>query len=614
VTDRTVQTEPGPNSSRWRWLTGHPRRLDAVVALQIFAQAIVLYVLVHGGFFYGDDFINLRLAQIEPLGPHYLLTSNFQHLEPGVRFEYWLVAHVIGLHYEIVSGMLVVLIGLLTWVVYRTLRLLFQPSVWMLALTLMLGLWVGWLGAATWLASAFEVVPSALACTITVYAFCRRLESGGDLWIAISAAAFAMGLAFYEGTMVILPSLVLITAALAVDRRSTSSWRALARRAVAPFLWYVTAATAFIAVFLSRVAVPVGKLPSLIDLVDFVWNSWSRAFVPSLFGGPVQWAWTGPRGVGAAPLWWVLTSEVLLLVALAVSLERTRGRAAFGWALVILPYVLLIGLVGWARFHEYGLTLGQDYQYQVDVLVPATVGFGFITMGRRGRPALRWTGRVPVRLVSAGLVAAYLYSLALSSIPAGNRWSASPTRPYLNNLRLSVTELGKSAPGRWSLYDTAIPLVLVFAAAWPFNSVASFAQLFSLRAPIDVSGTDVYVVDAAGKAVPARFQVNRLAVSQCATAQGSIDVRVKPALPPGVWTVRVVVPGHPGGVVGMAVSSSTLSALSGVLASKPLDSPGDSALLSLYWPSPVRWLNLAVEGTHDVCASSVEIGKPVPDP
>jgi hypothetical protein len=86
--------------------------------------------------------------------------------------------------------------------------------------------------------------------------------------------------------------------------------------------------------------------------------------------------------------------------------------------------------------------------------------------------------------------------------------------------------------------------------------------------------------------------------------------------PAGVWTVTVVVPRHPGGVVGMAVSSSTLSELSGVLASKPLDSPGDSALpsLSLYWPSPVRWLNLAVEGTHDFCVSSVEIGKPVPDP
>jgi hypothetical protein len=578
--------------------------------MQVVVQVAILYLLIRGGFFYRDDILNLRLAQVSPLDPNYLMIPNFQHLEPGVRLEYWIVDHVIGLHYQIVAAIVAILIGVTTWVTYRVQRLLFSPSLWMLGLSLLFGLWIGWMGAAPWLASAFEVVPSTLASAIAIYAFCRRLNGGGDLWIAITGVAFAGGLAFYEGTMVMIPALMLIVVAYGLERSSTPDWHRLIRLAAAPLAWCIIAAAAFIAVFISKVPLPVSHLPAPSSLLGFLVNSWSISFVPGLFGGPVDWQWTGPHGSGAAPLLLAIGCQLLLLALVIGTAWRTKGRALAGWALVLIPFVLLVGLVGWARMHEFGIGIGQNYQYATNALAPALVGLMFVAMGRPEPSGQLAMGHLGSKTIASALLCSYLALFWVSALPAASRWSDSPARPYLTNLRASVQALSEMDPNEWSLYDTAVPAAVLFTSAWPYNSVSDFSNVFGVKIRVDVAGDRQFVVNAEGTARRAELEIEWTVSDVCSSRGDYIDARVTPELAPGVWTLDMLMSGHSGRSVAIADSSSSLRALSATVASARLV-PGENAvLLPLSVPSSLRWLRFTVAGAHGFCISSAEIGQP----
>ena len=601
-----------PPERVWPWPTGRGSRLDALVATLIVAETVALFLLERGGFFYVDDFLNLRLAQVSSLSLRYLFIPNFQHVEPGVRLEYWIVMHVIGLHYDTVLAILLVMIGLTNWVLYRVLRRLFAPSAWMFGLALLFGIWAGWLGASTWLAAGFEVVPSALASALTVYAFCRRLEGGGDFWIALTGCAFAAGLAFYESTMVVIPVLVLFLIAVSVERSATSDWHTLVRRAAAPLAWCVVAAAAFISVFLTKLQVPVGSAPPVGTLLAFLWNSWSRSFAPSLLGGPVLWQWTGPRGSGAAPPWLVAASELVVLAAVVVTLRRTGGRAIIGWGLVAVPFVLLLSLVGWARIHEFGLGIGQDYQYQVDVFVPAILGLAFLTMGRPQRRNSTAKSVVAQRVLAVTAAVAYSCSFAASAVPAAARWSTYQGSEYVANLEAGVKSVAKRYPGNWSLYNTTIPIGMLFESAWPYTNLESFTRLWGLASPIDVPGSHLFVVTANGSVVAASLPPLVSIGRTCNSAGGSVEFRMPRPVVGGIWTVRIEVPGHQGEVVRAEVSSTSRRALSSVGAAAVAASGGGTALVSFYWPSSIRWLSIGVTRAPSLCVASIVVGNPAP--
>jgi hypothetical protein len=588
------------------------RGLDGAVAVLVVAQAAVLFLLERGGFFYEDDFLNLRLAQLHNLSLNYLMTPNFQHIEPGVRLEYWILVHLVGLHYWAASLIMVSLIGLTGWLLYRTFRLLFAPSMWMVALVGMYGLWAGWLGASTWLAAAFEVVPSALASVLVLYCFARRLNGGGDVWIGATAAFFAAGLAFYESTMVVIPVLVLCALAVAAERAPHTDWRQTLRRALAPLFWCLFAAAAFIAVFLSKVRAPLSHPASLGALLAFLWNSWSRTFVPSLLGGPLSWQWTGARGDGVAPLWLVVLAQVLLVGALALTVRRTGGRAAIGWSLVAVPFVLLLTLVGLARITQFGNAIGQDYQYLVDAFVPAVLGLGFVAMGRR-QPrgaAPRWVGG---KRAVGGLVAlAYLGAFFYSSLPAAARWATNPAPQYLARLQVGVRLAARADPRHWSLYNTTVPTSILFESAWPYTSLESFTRLWGIKAPLDVAGSRLFVVAADGRVVLGALPPSDSVGPVCALSGSRVDIRLRQPLAGGVWTIRATFPHERGAHVTLAVSSGGPGTLSADLV-EGRTSPEDGAvLLSFYWPGTIRTIALSVVGANDPCLGGAEIGIPSP--
>lgn len=596
------------------WLTDNPRRLDLAVAVQVVAQSTVLFLLVRRGFFYFDDILNLRLAQVSPLHLGYLMIPNFQHVEPGVRFEYWIVAHVIGLHYQIVSAIVVLLIGLATWVLYRVQRLLFPPSMWMMALNLLFGLWIGWLGAAAWLAGAFEVVPSSLASAIAIYAFCRRLKGGGDFWIAITGAAFASGLAFYEGTMVVIPSLVLLLLAVGLERTPPREWNSLIRLALAPLAWCVVAAAAFIAVFISKVQVPVGQLPTPGALLGFLLNSWSKSFVPGLFGGPVNWAWTGSRGTGAAPLNLAIACQAVLLLIVAVTVWRTKGRALAGWALVVIPFALLLGLVGWARLHQFGLGIGLDYQYAANVMAPVVVGLMFVFMGRHDRSD--WHSPVHLRgeAVVGVALCGYLAAFCVSAVPFAVNWSHNSGRTFLSEFQRSAAVVSRRAPNGWSLYDTDIPANVLFQSAWPYDSISDYSKLWGIDVPIDDSNLSLYVVNSRGAVLPARFEAVDSTAGRCAPNGRGIILRLPRVLPGGVWTITVEIRGSWGSQVGVAASVGPDSTFGATLATGQIAASGRTTILTVYSPQQARRLYLTGGRAGTSCAAKVNIGYPVSAP
>jgi len=599
-------------SPRWAmWASRARLHLDLLVSIQICAQSPVLYWLAASGFFFQDDFLNLQQAANSPLDLHYLMTPIFVHLQPGVRFEYWLIDRVIGLQYNVVLAILVALIAATSWTIFVTLRRLLPPTLALPVVIMFTGLWPGWVGAVPWLAASLAVVPSLFACSLTVYAFVRFLQSNELRWTVLTALFFAAGLCFYEGTMVTLPLLILVLAAWVVEAQSGKDWSTHCRRAAVPIFWCAVAATSFIAVDFAKGGVSVGATPSPTQFLEFLGNAWFRAFVPSLAGGPLTWTYVGPRAGGSAQLWLIFVSSTALLALAAYSVCRNGSKALIGWAMIGLPFLALMGLIGWARIVEFGTALGQDYRYEATLIVPASLGLAFALMGRRSqRHFSRFDKQIATGLTLA-FTAAFLLGFAYSDPPVGLQWSRAPARAYVARLISGVRSVESAHPGKdWSIYDTEVPASILFSSEWPYTSVIRVTRLWHLNVPSMTSSPQMYAVRSDGSVVHATFRDEDRLPGACVRAGGTLT-RTNVALPRGgAWIVRLVGARTGRGRVSLAVATRFGGAVSRPLASATVPGYARRSLFVIYWPVAFRELSLHWSGTRPLCFSGIEIGSP----
>jgi len=600
----------GPPGPKWGWR-------DAALAGQVVVQTVILYLLGSGGYFYQDDFLNMQLAARAPLTPHYLMTPIFVHLEPGVRLEYWLLVHIMGAHYRLALGCVVAMVGLTSWILYLLIRRVCPSLWWAPVLLLLSGLWVGWTTAAPWLASGLEVIPSVLAGACAAYALWRRLEGGGDRWTAATAVAFAAGLAFYEGTMVMIPVLALVVVAaatLCAGESLRASLKARACRAAAPLAWCCFFAVTFVAVDLTHGGGTLGPSPSVEMLISFLGRAWFLSYVPSLFGGPLNWIWIGPRGIGAAPEWEAIGTEVALLIVLVVSVRRGRAQAVAGWALVLVPFILLMGLIGRARAVQFGIDAGQDYRYEANLLVPLVLGVTFVLIGtrRRGR-AYSVSGDRRTAAAASAVALTYMLLFVLSALPVSSHWASSGTRSYLTNIRETSLALSSAPPvGGWGVYSTAVPSSILFQQAWPYTQVRTIGLALGLSLPGYRHGREMFVVDSQGRLVRGRLQPEAIASPGCSGEASAISVDFGKSLPAGVWQVALTYTATTAGQVKLAVVLGPGATPSGVVGEARISAREGSVVIPLYWPKPVRRIELLTDPGAPVCFGRVELATAVP--
>jgi len=333
-------------------------------------------ILVNSTFF-ADDFINMNAARQLGLGDGLFSRSVFGHFIPGFNYSNYVVA-------------------------------LPRPWSWALVMTIVLGLYAGWLllaerllnalGTAPWTRSLILLVLGTSIITITdtpwwatsieyhvlivvlvAATFCHfRYVTTGRLTYATGAVlAVTVGMAFLEDAVVI-PLFLLMLSTLVLNAGDDDSWRSRYRWAIEH--WHLWTAYAVPVVFdvvwrLTHRATyaQFHPAPTTTAFLKFLWLFVVRTFVPLITGiyawNLVNWQqiaveivtpllWLGilaflySRGVAIGRLL-LLTFVPLLVTGVLVGITRVQllgvGSTAGDPKYVTLPYVmaLLAGVCGW---------------------------------------------------------------------------------------------------------------------------------------------------------------------------------------------------------------------------------------------------------------------------
>jgi hypothetical protein len=106
--------------------------------------------------------------------------------------------------------------------------------------------------------------------------------------------------------------------------------------------------------------------------------------------------------------------------------------------------------------------------------------------------------------------------VALSAVPAADKWATNPTKIYVANLRRSLAEADRG--GRWSLYNTITPSWLMSVHYVPYSSMEYLGQLVTGRpVPINDPTARLLEVNAEGTALPAAFHTVATVPDHCTT-------------------------------------------------------------------------------------------------
>lgn len=468
-------------------------------------QAVLYGALAARGFFYQDDFDYTAQGSDRPLTVGYLLEPNNDHLTPGLRLAYWLMAHLAPYEHWVTVVLRILLQVAVTLLFARLLARLVGPGRLALAVLSLFAFTMLTMPSFLVLSSATNLLPAQIGALVLLDRHVRY-QVGGRLADAVwGAAALLVGLLFWEKIVlvVLLPpllSLLVLTAGSVRDRiRATR----LAGLAV-----YAAPVVVFFGYYLARHYGDRGSRPSASDLADLAWSTWGHGVAPALIGGPWRW-YDSPGsyfGLANPPLLGVLAGQAAVLAFLAVAVRRRGLRALLPW---LLPVTYLLGntvLLGVGRYQYLGGFVGRSYHYLCDTAIPVLLAVALslavprpAEVAARSGPApglalapVRLDGRV--RGIALALVAAYGLSLSVSAARFEQRWVDNPARAYL----AAVTAQLRATPGL-ALYDTPVNQEVVVP-------LAVDRRLSQVLAPLDLdvrwndpAGGEPKVVDDSGR-------------------------------------------------------------------------------------------------------------------
>jgi hypothetical protein len=462
-----------------RWWSSVParwRRADSAALAVILGQLLIVGPVVARGSLYIDDWRAQSYAAGQPFWP-WIVESNGTHFSPGARTIDWLQTTLFPLQHgpAVVITLLVrVVLGVAIW---AALRLLVGPrsgAVVALALALTTA---SLLPATAWYRQSITELPAIIAillCTASLVRFVRRPRWSGVLAVLVW---LALGLAFLEKTVVVVPWLVglsifLLPSTLGLPRRT------VLRRAALP----VAAATAlvlgFVAAYLSSPNYDKGNVSqvSVADLGSLVWQNLTRALPPAVVGGPWQWAYPTPYyGVADPPGWLVVSALVVVLATILLAVRRSPGWTLAVIAAFLFFYLPCVAVVAAGRLSRFGPAAGLELRLWADAIVMVIVLGAVMLLGggaRRPRAAEPATlvagaeephaaptgrGRRLARWIPAGLaLVAVTVNVAHSTVLFAQEWAKNPAGDYVARLRADVAADGS----RPSLVAVAAPAVV----------------------------------------------------------------------------------------------------------------------------------------------------------
>lgn len=497
-----------------RWRPGTGQLLVAVVVI----QAVWLGVLSSRGWFYDDDMNFLAQAVHPALGWGYVTSPINDHLTPGLRLLFWLMAHLSHLHYTptiVVRGLLQ---ALSTVLLYRLLLLLTHSPRGSLIITALYAVNPLLVPTTLYLSSAVNQQP-AQVFSLLAFIGCVRFARDGRLWWAALAGVSLLGAAcFWEKTAADTSVCLVI---LSVGWLSTGSLWARLRdvgRHWLGWLLMLGPLAGFVVLF-----VVGGYGSSAHDLsvhaaLDLSWSQWSRALWPTVLGGPWRWfsvpdvytAAADPRGYA------IILGQAAFVVLAATGWWRNRWRGLLAWTLPLAAVLVGQTLVGIGRFSLLGNITPLDFHYVFDLAIPLAIACG-LACCRPDPATVRSTAddvpaeplvsappRSRVRRIAPAIAVVAALGLTASSVFSALLWSqrfdASPTHRYVSNVLTGVAQLGPAA----NLYDTGVS-IHVLPYLEQNRDLSDLTEIAGVEVAFDHTSPDPQVVDDSGHIRPAVF-------------------------------------------------------------------------------------------------------------
>jgi len=467
---------------------------------------LTLAVMGWGGFYYQDDFLFLRLAHDSPFTVSYLAEGAFGHFFPGLRAAFWVQDRTVGLNHD-VAVIVVALLHLASLVAMcRLLVLLFGRRPGTLILLTMFSFSGLWLSAYLWWVSALQVMPAMALTIVAIDGYVRYLVGRRGRHLAITAAALAVSLLFYEKPAQLLVLLPLLTVLAFASADSPRAWlRDLAG------LWRMWAVFAVVlvlyaAAYLSGDFFVATDRPDPATLASTIAFAWHQSFVPALLGGPLTFHWNGSLGLADPSRVLTIVDQLVVLALVVVSVRRRRA-AWRGWAFVLAAFAINVAVIAWTRSGQFGADVGRELKYVVDILPYAILGLGLAFMAPRIGPRAehRQTPQAPsgwpMRVVPTVAMAAFLTVFAISGVRFAENWHDGVSARFARGFKAAVAHEPPSDQ-RTVFFDGEVPALVLSPIFRPFQRHSVLLELFGTHLRYAGQATRTVAVGPDGRITP----------------------------------------------------------------------------------------------------------------
>ncbi|MDQ2724089.1 MAG: hypothetical protein M3Y36_01115 [Actinomycetota bacterium] len=458
------------------------------IALSALVAASVIWVAHFSSrsFFFWDDFLYLRQAQIQGLSLRYLFERYpFNgHASPGHRFGDWLSQALAPLNFVFAQALLLVFVAGAVVLLFGVLTELAGPGR------------LRWFLSALYATSTVQVAMVAswgnglLRLTATclslgcIYGYLRHRRTGSSRWMTGSWVFLAGSLLFYEKPLLV-PVYLLLLRILVLEpgQRVRAGLAQIVGRERRVWGRYVVVAGIYTVVFAFWYYQP-SPAPSAGALLDYLGVSWSQGFLPSVAG--IYVPASGVSGAHAALLPWL---DVAFFAVVAWSLVRDR-RAWRAWAFFAIAFLLNAIVVGLPLLRGLGLTIGYRLSYAMEAtyLLPIAVVLAFRRRPAPPGPSVPDRRRRAEVAIGAWMAAGALIAHLVLAWSAAGATVADTTGPqtaaYIHRVEggLRAVERNGTRPTiiDGSVPDYVVSSYLLYGVPLPYNR---YSELFRLVNP-----------------------------------------------------------------------------------------------------------------------------------
>jgi hypothetical protein len=493
------------------------RHADGLAVLAVLFVSLASAAWFTRSFYYfQDDFMFIRQAQISSLSLTYLRGSLFQHFSPVSRLLDYVLAH--WFHSSVAAAHTIELVLLAASVLAFSWAIgeLVGRHWWRHLLTLGFAESLALVHLLGWWTATANILPATLFGLLTVASFLRYRRVGSRGWIVISLLSYGLSLCTHEQSWLVVGYLILFDLlVLAPGGRVRGAVVRMWREAWIWIGFILLTAAAMTNYFVFYYA-PLKPRATIGELIRYAGIQFSQAFAPTAIGlRPLTTGWTNTAAL--------IIDSLVFVVIIAVSIYR-RPRAWRVWVVFAVGFLANSIMIGANRVGFFGVDFGEQLYY---LQAPAylfllCVGAAF-SLDKSGalyntreevtsRPRTpahhrRRSQRVRTLWAAAGVAAIGLYAVAfvtsattMNAKDQSNLESAT-SRSYFTTLLGQIAAVSGRG-GQVSVLDTAVPLGIVSPAFDPYNQLLNALPVVGSDAAVDQPGHATFEVTPNGSLQP----------------------------------------------------------------------------------------------------------------